>query len=152
MWYRNSWPELIERPTPAVGTAATFRIPGETFSVLSHASVVLTTSAVVANRFVSLDILDGDTTVTFRSTSGTALAASLTRRFSFAPDVDNVVSAAAGEEMLAFPRSVLAPGLSLRFSVFGIDAGDQLSAVFFHLIRIPSGDSPSSGGATPYEG
>jgi hypothetical protein len=151
MWFKDSWPELIDLRDSAVGTPNTFRIPGETFVVVSHATVVLTTSAVVANRFVSLDILDGDGTVTFQSMSGTALAASGSRRFSFAPNVSNVVSAVGLSELLPFPDSLLAPGLSLRFAGVNLDVGDQFSAAFLHLIRIPSGFVVPAYGSKPSE-
>jgi hypothetical protein len=152
MWYKNSWVELIQLPNPAAGGSATFRIPGETFAAVSHATVQLTTSAVVANRYVSLDILSGDSDVTFRAMTDTAHAASLTRSYSFAPGISGVASAAGGSVMLPFPSSLLAPGFSLRFTAVGIDAGDQFGELFLHLLRVPSGDSPSTGGASPYEG
>lgn len=150
MWYKNSWPELFELTPRAAGQAVVFRIPGETFVALSHASVTLTASAVVANRYVTLDILDGDSTITFRSMSAAALAATETRRYSFAPNVSNVVASAGQSELLPFPDSLLAPGMSLRFTAVGLDVGDQFNGTFLHLWRAASGMSAPASGATPF--
>lgn len=148
--YPNGWPELIELGQPAAGALATRRIPGETYEAIVTARSVLTTSAVVANRFPGLDVLDGDGTLIFRVNSPTAVVASTTRRTYWAERFGAVVTSASGDESLPFSGALFPPGCAFRFNVDTIDAGDQLSLLSLVVWRIPSAEWGPSGGAIPW--
>lgn len=148
--YGTGWTELIELPQPAVGAVGTYKIPGETFTRVVAGRARLVTSAVVANRFPALDVLDGDGTIVLRVMSPTAVVASTTRDVSFISNLGVSLTSGFGEDALPFSDGLFPPGFQIRVSVGGIDVGDQLSGLSLLVWRVPSGPEFESPGATPY--
>lgn len=114
-------------PAPGVGLV-TFDVPaGEVWEVLA-ARYALVTSAVAGTRFpeVAFRSPDGTDLVTVSSTSS-AVAAS-NRTYNWWQGGSGATGA--GIVSMGLPQGVtIEGGASVRFSVFGIDVGDQISSV-----------------------
>lgn len=146
-----SWPESIGLAQPAAGVAFTRRIPGETFEKLEMVRCTLVASVAVANRFVSLDYLNGDNVIVGRVSSATAVTAGLTTAFTFAKDMSLALATGTSEQLLPLIDCMLPPGFKVRITAAGLDVADQLSNIFFHVCRYPSSEWSPAGGAIPYE-
>lgn len=151
MWYDLEWRQHLSFVTPGAGASATRRIPGETFERLDIIRFQLTTSAVVANRFAMVDVLDGDQNVVCRVPSTGAVAASLTFRFTFIYGLSLVLNGATNEQVFGLPDVLYPPGFTFRIFVGNMDVADQLSNIFATVLRVPSDEWTPSRGATPYE-
>lgn len=147
---REGYWELLEQRNPAAGSAFIFQIPGETWVRLSVVRFTLTTSAAVANRYASVDIRDGDQSVIARFMSPNALAASLTRGYTFIPEFGGFTSSAGNEEIGPLTDAWLFPGSSVRITAANLDAADQISGAFLYTYRAPSGKMPTAEGARPW--
>jgi len=145
-----AWPEIIAIVDPPAGSGITRRIPSETFERLDTVRVRLTASAAVANRFVSVDALDGDDNILTRVQSATAITAGQTSRITFARNIAAVLSGGTTEQLLPLPDVLYPPGCEFRVTVGNIDVGDQLSEVRLIVSRYPSGLWVPSRGAIPY--
>lgn len=147
----NSWLELFRIAQPGVALGVSRRIPGETFEQLMVVRFTLVADATVANRFVAVDVTDGDAVVVSRIASTTAVTAGLTARFTFAVGIGTVAAGGVNEQMLPLPEVPFPPGFTHAVSIASVQAGDQLSAISFYLRRWPSATWAPSSGAMPAE-
>lgn len=131
--------ELARPVSPAAGAPFLFRVPGESWFRITAVRFTLTTSAVVANRFATVDYLDGDQGAFLRSMSGTALAASLTRTFNFAPEYATPTVSVGGDEMAPLSTQWLPPGYRIRITAINLDAADQVGGVSLYMCRAMTG-------------
>lgn len=122
----------ISIPSPAVGSDVlyTFVAPGELISLSGQ----LVTSAVVANRVVTLHIDDGVSNRDVFSIQWSAIAqvASLTTIYTALSNsgLGSVSQATAGPNpvnVAGVPRIRMMPGWRIRTVTSGIDVGDQFS-------------------------
>jgi hypothetical protein len=147
----GEWYELINLSTPVAGAALTYRIPGETWVIVTIARFTIVASAAVANRYPTVDFLSGDQTAFTRMMSPNALTAGLTRNETFSSDLGGFVTSAGGEEMGQLPEMVLPPGFRVRITAANLDVADQISAASLYVCRLPSGKWVESPGASPYD-
>lgn len=146
----QSFTDTVRIPAPAAGANATRRIPGEYYERLETARFSLTASAAVANRFVSVDYLDGDNNVVARYQSATAVTAGQTIGFTFSTEIGSEQAGGSGEQLLPITEVVYPPGFKVRVTVANIDVADQLSTIFATIRHYPSQEWVASPGATPY--
>lgn len=137
--------------TPGAGLPATRRIPGETFERLDALRFLFTASAAVANRFVSVDVLNGDQTVAVRIQTPTAVTAGLAIQFNFVRGMELFSSTAGGEQLAPLPDLIFPPGYLIRITAAGIDVADTITAIRPMMTRYPSDLWERSKGAMPYE-
>lgn len=147
----NSWLEMFRIAQPAVAVGASRRIPGETFEQLMVVRFTLVADVNVANRFVAVDVVDGDAIVVSRIASTTAVTAGLTSRFTFAVGIGTLAAGGVNEQMLPLPEVPFPPGFAHTISIANVQAGDQISAISFYLRRWPSAAWARSDGAMPAE-
>lgn len=132
------WTEPVTLAPVGAGVATQGRvIPGETYERILTANVVLATSAAVANRTLTLDIIGGAGTVRYSSPLASTVVASSTVNAFAAINGGHALSAA-GVSASEIPDLLLPPGYTVRFSVAGIDVADQLSGMGFLVQRYPS--------------
>lgn len=134
------FPDWLDVTQPAAGANASVTVPGDWGCAVIAARAVLTTSATVANRFVSIDYVDARGTV--RASSGTAVAipASQTNvQTDFQSGRGSVMSASGSPTAAPLLYTYLPPGFTIRFTVLNIDTTDQLSKLSLWLAKYPTG-------------
>lgn len=93
----------------------------------------LTTSAVVANRFVTVDYCDPEGNPWFRNPAAVVQAASLATEYDFSRRNVAVSGIAGQPQFVDLDQAFVPPGWQLRINVGLIDAGDQLSAIRLYV-------------------
>jgi len=136
--YVQGWQELIQVPTPAPGATFQRVIDGRWSERLYAAVFRITTSAVVANRFMSLQLLDNNAVrVTAIGASG-GVPASTAVRANLCVTTPIVATGVGGDTYGNIPDVLAPPGWSWLLSVSGIDAGDQVDQVALLVHKFPS--------------
>lgn len=97
-----------------------------------YGQVTLTTNATVANRFVSLQVLNASDVVLFETNSGIAVTASLTNQNAqFMPGVARETALVDSSYNIPIPHDFMfPPNFQLRVSITGGVAGDSYEADF----------------------
>lgn len=142
--------EPIKLAAPGIGAPLTRVIPSEYFETLLSVSLLLATSATVANRLPQIAFADGDGNVFGEYASTAAIPATTTSRITGAVDVDDVTAGTNTLVTIGLPRLLLPPGFRWTISAAGIDPGDQFSVAYALLWRVPTGPLEQAPGATPY--
>lgn len=120
---------MINGTTPAAGAEVFETVPTGARWQLLYFKLQLATSAVVANRGVTLNFDDG-TNFYFVATQGTTQAASSTTSLYWAHGFPNVVSANESNRLQGLPTNALLPaGHRIFTSTAFIDVADQFSSV-----------------------
>lgn len=124
---------------PAAGAGFSLVMDGRYISRLIAATFTLTTSAVVASRFVTVDYDDGNGKILVSRGAAVGVTAGSTQKF--AADM-----ARSGSEwntgstvFFGLYDFMLEPGRKLLINVANIDAGDQLSNLVLSFERFPTG-------------
>lgn len=120
---------VVTVPAPAAGADLVVKVPGGRLWRVLTGFVTFTASAVVANRFPRLQLLDGGQ-VFWEGGEATALTAGLTRRYSIAAgglQATGAVSPAPNQ--LFMPLVHLHGEQQIVTSTAAIDVGDQWSAM-----------------------
>lgn len=143
--------ESVAVRTPAAGQNATRAVPSETWELIDMVRCTLIADANVANRFVSVDFLDGDDIIVGRIQSPGAVVAGQTYGFTFATRVGQVLNGGTNEQAFGLPDVMMPPGFKVRVAVGNIQAGDQLTAIRFHMRRYASAKWAPSIGSQPYQ-
>lgn len=129
-------------PDPAAGAVASYSVPGEWWVAVLAARATITTDANVANRFVSLDYLNGRGNTQVRNAAGLVVTASTTGQ-AFEWNAGRTVAEwATNTPVLAPCLDVLLPPASvIQVSIDSVQVGDQLSGVSLLLMTIETGPS-----------
>lgn len=123
-------PQEVVNANPAAGSAFVFTVPaaGPALQLVSaHAFFVA--SAVVANRFISIQIQDGAANILASVINAAAVVASTSLSISWLSTVTAFASSASGTSELPIPMRILEPGWTLRINASSIDVGDQFSQI-----------------------
>lgn len=129
----------VTQAAPAVGADWRYTGPGQGIQRIVAMRGVLTTSAAVANRLVSLVLSDG----TFDYATVPSPAAITASKSGVVSTVPGAPSVGAADGPLLYPSPtdgwLLLPGWSIRASTTAIDVGDQWSAVQLWVVEYPTG-------------
>lgn len=147
----NSWLEYFTIPQPAVASPADRRIPGETFEQLNVARCTLTADGTAANRFVTLDYLNGDGGIVARVQPGLAVTAGIVASFTWSIHLGYFFTGVATEQACSIPVSPMPAGFTFRIAIGNAQAGDQLSAVSMYVRRWPTSMWAPPTGAIPFK-
>jgi hypothetical protein len=115
---------------PAAGTNYTFTVPASGPAMnLTSVRATFTSSAAVANRFLSLILSDaaGNQLATIPNSS--TVVASSSVFLSWLNTVSTFVSNPSGNAVLPIPMRTLLPGWTLKLNAAGIDVADQWSGI-----------------------
>lgn len=132
--------DTIDVSSPAAGANARYTVPGETWCVIVAARALLTTSSAVADRFVSLDYIDGRGTTRVRNAAGLTVQAS-TSALAFEWNTGRTIAEwATGTPILAPCLDVMLPPASVvQVTIDNRDTGDQLSGVHLLVVKVATG-------------
>jgi hypothetical protein len=136
--YAQGWQDLIILPTPAPGVTFQHVIDGRWSERLYAAVFRLTTSAVVANRFMSLQLLDNNAVRVAAAAASGAVAAATALRANLCVTIPVQANGTTGDTYGYIPDVLAPPGWSWVLSVSGIDAGDQVDQVSLLVQKFPS--------------
>lgn len=134
----QGWAQAITVPAPAAGAASIGRIaPGETWERIAYGRVTYTTSAVVANRLITIQFNDSLGNVWWEAPASLAVVASTSVEVSFSIDVPGVL-AASGISTASVPSHILQSGFGIQFTASNVDVGDQWGVLRMWLQRFPT--------------
>lgn len=137
-WGRG-FTDVVAFAAPPAGQAVTHVIPSTYAESVLVACATLTTSAVVANRFPTLALLNGDSKVfaTYAASSAIVASSAVTITWSVGPNVAGGAGGAA--PAVPLPDLILPPGLRVQLGAVNLDVGDALSGVYMMLAHFPTG-------------
>ena len=127
--YGELLPDHLLGVAPAAGASFALPLDSRWWWRIKAVRFTLTTSAAVANRFVTVDVQDPEGTAWVRSPSPVVQAAGVTaQEYDFA-ERNEIVSGLAGQPIFADLVPLWIPGgWRLAITVGLIDGGDQLGA------------------------
>jgi len=121
--------DVFKLANPAAGAGFTFTpTQAQAFRPLLL-TFLLTASAAVANRVVTLRYQDADGTILGAFAIQTAITANQAARCTFAVDLGTVETASINAFATPIPDLIMPVGWGLAVVVFAEDAADQLSAI-----------------------
>lgn len=131
------FPDHVLVPQPAVGLGAVFPLDSRWWWRFRSVRLLLSTSAVVANRFVTVDITDAEGNAWVRNPAPAVQAAGVANQeYNFA-DRSFTLSGIAGQPMFSdLLKLWIPPGWQLRVNVANIDAGDQLAGIRLYVDKL----------------
>lgn len=126
-----SWGQRRDQavPNPAAGADWTFRFTAGAWYRVLLATWTLTTSAQVANRSPSLQLLDGDGLVRFQSVDPLALVASKAAIVSAGVGMPTTSGGSGLAATIGMPDILIPAGWSLASTTAAIQTEDQASAI-----------------------
>ena len=140
---------------PAAGATFTYTNTTGSPQTLQSATFKLVTDATVANRFISVQILDTAGNVVAENTDFSAIVASTTITAWYAQGIPNTSNNASGSTLGGLPQVLIQPGWQVKINVTSMDAGDQLSNIALVLSQaatpgaLPAGAYLPAGMFTP---
>lgn len=136
----EAYPDHVLVPAPAVGSGLVFPLDSRWDVDLIAARFTLSTSAVVANRLVSVDVCDAEGTPWLRSFAPVVQAAGVAgREYDFELDATPADLSASGFVVGRLVKYRIPGGWQLRVNVAAIDVGDQLSTVRLLVVKHETG-------------
>lgn len=138
--YEEGWVDYVDVAQPAAGANASVSVPGQYGMRVLAARAKLTTSATVANRYVSLDYIDANSVTRARNITSVAIAASATAQPIEWNHAWHVSDHSTGSTIVVPVMPLLVPpAWSIRFTVDGIDTTDQLASLSLVVEKVPTG-------------
>jgi hypothetical protein len=123
--------------SPAAGANLSFVCDGRGLRRLQTLVLTLTTSAVVAARYLKVEWQGGDGKAYAVAAVAATLAASLTQRYVFAVGYAAQAWNTGTDGFAPLPAVLLSPGDSLVTVVDNLDAGDTLTVIRGTMERFP---------------
>ena len=141
---------VVSVASPAAGANATYKIEGGRAARLLSARASLTTDASVANRFLSVDYINGRDQTYCRNAAGVVVTASTTGQ-TFEWNAARTVAEWAENTPVFAPLlpAFLMPGDYVQFTMDNKQATDQLSGLVLYLEVYEIGDHGYELGAVP---
>lgn len=137
--YGYGWQEVVAGITPAAGAEYTYTVPGQYQTRVHGIVFLLTTSADVANRYVTVQFCGGDL-VPF-AISGAAVLVTASSAAQFAGDAGRGTAEWNTGTGVFFPLAdaILEPGEKVKIDVDAIQAADTLTNIRLLVDRYPTG-------------
>jgi hypothetical protein len=128
------FPDHVLTPAPAAGAPLIFPLEATWLWRIRAARVTLTTSAVVANRFLTFDYCDTEGTAWARNPAAAVQAAGVANQeYSFANRSFPISGIAGVPQFLDLLELWLPPSWQLRVNVANMDVVDQLSGLRLYV-------------------
>lgn len=140
--------ETVVGAQPGAGSGFTLPPDSRYITVPLFVSCRLVASADAANRFVAVDYVDGNGNTYARNGGGFVSIANATADFYWLHDRTQGEHATGSPYLLPLSHDYIRPGYSLKITVDGIQAADQLSRIIFGVDRLPTGPRGYVLGAT----
>jgi hypothetical protein len=132
--------DFIPVTTPAAGANAIFTVEARNWIRVLGARATVTTSATVANRFVSLDYINARAQTYVRNSAGLVVTASTTNQVFEWNAGRTVAEWAVNTPVLAPLYSIfLPPGTTVQVTLDSIQAADAITAISLTVERFDTG-------------
>lgn len=136
--WAHGWQDRLLIPQPAAGQVWSYQVDGRYSERLVSVRWTLTASAVVANRFPLLQLLDQNNVVVAERWGGGTITASQAISVNLAEDM-TIQSNYGGNSVFGpLPALMTPPGYTWKATCQNIDAGDQQSNIVLIVHRFPS--------------
>lgn len=136
---RQFFPDHILVPSPAAGAGAVFALDSRFYWRFRTVRFLLTTSAVVANRFVTVDYCDPEGTRWVRNPAPVVQVASVAaQEYDFTWRGLQVSGIAGAPIFTALSDVWVPPGWQLQVNVANVDVGDQLAGIRVYMDKLYS--------------
>lgn len=139
--YGPAYPDWLAVTTPAAGATASLTLEGRWSIRILGARLSITTDANVADRFVSIDYLDGRDRTFYRNGAGLVVTASTTAaEFEF--QANRTVGEWAANTPIFAPIApwFMPTGFKVKFNVVNIQATDAISGLALWVERFGTQD------------
>lgn len=137
--YGRGFFEIVQGSNPGAGAEFTVAIPGQFVSKLRTVTFLLTTSAVVANRQVTVEYQDGNGNAWIQAGAAVNVLAGSVQEFSAYIGGGNGAWNTGTPVFFGLPDVFLEPGRVLVIDVDGIDVSDTLTKIQLGWERFPTG-------------
>jgi len=137
--YGRGFLDVLYPSNPAAGSGFALTEDGRYLTRPVAIVFTLATSAAVANRFVTYDIVDGNGKVILSRGPAVAVLAGSTQKFAADYDRSGSEWTTGSTVFFGLPHLFLEPGRVLQVNVANIDGGDQISNVILTVERFPTG-------------
>ena len=138
--YGEGYVDYIDVTQPAAGSNAAVSVPGQYGIIVLGGRATLTTSATVANRLVSLDVINANASTRLRNPAPATLPASQTnQRYEWNGGYANALSITNGPMVVPVSDLLVPPGWTVQITVDNIAAADQLAGVSLVVVKVPTG-------------
>jgi hypothetical protein len=138
--YGEAYVDYVDVGQPAAGSLAALSVPGQFGVIVLAARATLTTSATVANREVSLDVVNANGVTRWRNPAPAVQAAGVAnQRYEWNGAWANALAIANGPVVMPVLDVIVPPAWSIQFSVDLIAAGDQLANLSLTVLKVPTG-------------
>jgi hypothetical protein len=132
------WQEPVYIPSPAPGANWSYKVDGRYYLRLVSVRFAFSTSAVVAGRFPQLQLTDSNGVNVTAVVAGNNVVASSSVNPYLTVGGPTQATGAAGATFGFIPDLVIPPDWTWGMTTFGIDVGDQYSAIVLVVQKFPN--------------
>jgi len=136
----RAFSQVLRVPKPAAGAGFTYTNDGYYWEAIDTVAFQLVTSNGVANRQVTLSILDGGGVALATLPSASVQTASLAWQYTWSTEFSNFNTVVALAVTAPLPYVLLEPSFSIKVAVGAVDSGDQISNIRLHAQRFVTGN------------
>lgn len=138
--YDEAYVDFLDVGQPSAGANAAVIVPGQFgFRVLA-ALATITTDANVANRLVSLDVINANTSTRLRNPVNATIPASQTNVKLVWNSAYHAAATITNGPQIAPVNELLVPSSwSIQFTVDNKQVGDQLASLSLIVLKVPTG-------------
>lgn len=138
--YDEAYVDYLDVGQPSAGANAAVTVPGQFGYRVLAALATLTTDANVANRLVSIDVINANASTRLRNPLPATIAASQTNvKLVWSCAWANGISVTNGPLIAPVNELLVPASWSIQFTVDNKQAGDQLSALSLVVLKVPTG-------------
>lgn len=138
--YDEAYVDFLDVASPAAGANKAVVVPGEFgFRVLA-ALATITTDANAANRLVSLDVINANSSTRLRNPVQATIPASQTNvKLVWNSAYTAAASITNGPQIAPVLDLLVPPAWSIQFTVDNKQVGDQLASLSLIVLKVPTG-------------
>lgn len=136
--YAVGWQTPVYVPNPAAGQVWSYTVDGRYYERLVSVFFAFAASAVVANRLITMQLLDTNGDLILEVQCGGEVTAGSFLNVSLTNDGPAYDTGAAGHSYGYVPGFMVPPGWQWAVTVAGMDVGDQLTGIVLQVQRFPS--------------
>ena len=138
--YDEAYVDFLDVASPAAGANATVLVPGQFGYRVLAALASLTTDANAANRLVSLDVINANSSTRLRNPAPASIPANTSGQKYVWNDAYATGASITNGPMVAPVNCLLVPpAWTIQITIDNKQAGDQLAALSLVVLKVPTG-------------
>lgn len=138
--YDEAYVDFLDVASPAAGANASVVVPGQFGYRILAALATLTTDANAANRLVSLDVINANSSTRLRNPVAATIPASQTNVKLIWNGAYHAAASITNGPQIAPVNELLVPAAwSIQFTVDTKQVGDQLASLSLIVLKVPTG-------------